>query len=287
VIEAHHHFSAVVVSFHTGEVLYQCLNALLAAPLCRQIVLVNNGNPDIVLRGLQELAGTHHKLILIEGHGNIGFGQGCNLGAQHALCDNLVFVNPDCIVDESTLAAFGTALAADPKALLGGALRNEDGSEQRGCRRGELTLWSAFVSFLGFGKPGPQAGIWRDFNRNREPFPEMAIAMPTVSGALMAISKDAFARVGGFDVGYFLHVEDVDLCARMRTTGGDVLFLPAATALHIGATSHASNWAVNRAKIKSFARFFWKRSRGIRGRLAVIVVMPFLAVAILLRSLVR
>jgi N-acetylglucosaminyl-diphospho-decaprenol L-rhamnosyltransferase len=280
-------FSAVVVSFHTGKALMACLDALLSAPLCQQIVLVNNGNPDGVVRDLRDLAASQAKLTLIDGHGNIGFGRGCNLGADQAVCAKLVFVNPDCIIDKGTLAAFDAALMAHPQALLGGALRNEDGSEQRGCRRGELTLWSAIVSFSGLGKPGEAAGIWRDFNRDREPFPATVTPMPVVSGALMAMSGETFERVDGFDVTYFLHVEDIDLCTRVRAADHAVLFVPEARALHIGATSDVSSWALTSAKINSFGHFFWTHARGLPEVLAVIAVMPFLALAITVRSLLR
>ena len=280
-------FSAIVVSYRTGPVLERCLSALLAAPLCQQIVLVDNGNAPEVLTALHLLTEDQSKLTLVTGQGNIGFGRGCNLGASRADGDNLVFVNPDCILDDGTLAAFGEALLANPVALLGGSLRNEDGSEQRGCRRGELTLWSGLVSFLNLGKVGESAGIWRDFNRDREPFPIETVAMPVVSGALMAIARSTFERVGGFDAAYLLHVEDIDLCVRVRAIAREVLFVPDATALHIGATSDASNWSVARAKINSFSHYFWTHARSLPARMMVIMVMPFLAAAIILRSFFR
>jgi N-acetylglucosaminyl-diphospho-decaprenol L-rhamnosyltransferase len=279
-------FCAVVVSYHTGPSLNDCLEALLASKDCAQIVLVNNGNPDHVAQALRDMAEQHAKLSLIEGHGNIGFGKGCNLGAAQAQCEVLVFVNPDCIVDKGCLAAFSEALTAHPRALFGGALRNPDGSEQRGCRRGELTLWSAFVSFAGLGRAGLGAGIWRDFNRDREPVPQDVEAIPVVSGALMALARDQFEALGGFDPAYFLHVEDVDLCKRAAKAGMTVLYVPKATALHIGATSATTNWALARAKVASFLYYFWTHAGSASERALVLLAMPFLAAAIMARALV-
>jgi N-acetylglucosaminyl-diphospho-decaprenol L-rhamnosyltransferase len=279
------YFSAVVVSFHTGPTLALCLEALLAAPLCRQIVLVNNGNPPEIVDRLREVATDQPKVTLLSGHGNIGFGRACNLGAQAAHEDVLVFVNPDCVIDAGTLPAFAQAFTQNPSALLGGALRNEDGSEQRGCRRGELNLWSAFVSFVGLGKSGPEAGIWRDLNRNREPFPTMPEEIPVVSGALMAMRRADFKVLGGFDPAFFLHVEDVDLCRRVRAGVGKVMFVPDATALHVGATSNTSSWNLARAKIASFGHYFWKHAPSMIGKASVILVMPLLASAIVFRHL--
>lgn len=278
-------FSAVVVSFNTGAVLDPCLAALAATPLCRQIVLVNNGNPHNIMAALR--AADIPKLTLVDGHGNVGFGRGCNLGAQVAREDLLLFVNPDCVIDARTLPELAAVLSQHRDTLVGGALRNPDGSEQRGCRRGELTLWSAFVSFTAMGMSGAQAGIWRDFNRTRETRPTSIIDMPVVSGALMAISREMFDKVSGFDPAFFLHVEDVDICRRVRQSGGRVMFAPDATAVHIGATSDASSWAVECAKIASFAHYFWKNAHHIGDRASVLLVMPIIALAILARLVFR
>jgi N-acetylglucosaminyl-diphospho-decaprenol L-rhamnosyltransferase len=281
------YFSAIVVSFHTGPDLDSCLAALLAAAHCREVVLVDNGNPANIASALEAQARLEPKLKLIKGHGNIGFGRACNLAVDQAQADLLVFVNPDCVIDEMTLPVLADELARHPQGLIGGFLRNPDGREQRGCRRGPLTPWSAFVSFLNLGRPGEEAGIWRDFNRTCEPFPSQSVAMPVVSGALMAITRRAFKAIGGFDAAFFLHVEDVDLCRRVREAGGAVVFAPEATAVHFGATSAVSTWAIERAKIASFTHYFWKNAQGPVDHVALIVVLPVLAAALMVRLLLR
>lgn len=278
-------FSAVVVSFHTGPILEACIDALADAPLCRQIVLVNNGNPPDVVAALHVRAAKVSKLKLIDGHGNIGFGRACNLGAAQASEDYLLFVNPDCVIDATCLSALASVLADHSDALVGGSLRNVDGSEQRGTRRGVLTPWSALVSFSGLGRPGLGAGIWRDFNRIAEPVPTETLDMPVISGALMAMRAKAFTAIGGFDPAFFLHVEDIDLCQRVRASGARVLYAPDAKAVHIGATSNATSWAIERAKIASFGHYFWKNARMFWDYIGVILLMPVIACAIIMRLL--
>jgi N-acetylglucosaminyl-diphospho-decaprenol L-rhamnosyltransferase len=249
-------FSAVVVSYFTGSVLENCLAALTASDLCGQIILVDNGNPATDYDALVIRAARTPKLVLVSGHGNIGFGRACNLGVSHATNELLVFVNPDCMIDEETLTVFSDALACYPEALIGGNLRNLD-------------------------------KIWRDFNRTNEPMPEGLVDMPVVSGALMATTVAAFQKVGGFDSAFFLHVEDIDLCRRMREQGGMVKFAPQATALHIGATSAVSSWGVERAKIGSFGHYFWKNAHTIGAQISVLALMPLLALAIVVRAIFK
>jgi N-acetylglucosaminyl-diphospho-decaprenol L-rhamnosyltransferase len=283
--------SAIVVTFHTGPILNACLDALLACKACSQIIVVNNGNPLEVEQHLNAQASAEPRLLVLTGHGNIGFGRGCNLGTQVAMGALLAFVNPDCVVEPDTVNRLGDVVySEDPQrqfVLAGGDLRDGLGHEQRGARRGPLTLWSALVSFSGLGRAGEHAGPWRDFNRNREPMPTNPCDMPVVSGALMVTSASAFTRIGGFDPRFFLHVEDIDLCHRYWEAGGKVVFVPDARATHQGATSHVSSWFVERAKINSFNHFFWKRANTFWSRLSVLAVIPWLALAIILRMLLK
>ena len=69
-----------------------------------------------------------------------------------------------------------------------------------------------------------------------------------------------FEALGGFDEGYFLHVEDIDLCWRVRQAGGQVVFQPAARVVHVGHTSRANPLRVEFAKGRGLARFFRKRA---------------------------
>lgn len=277
--------SAVVVTYHSGDVLRGCLTNLLASPDCEEIVLVNNGNPDKVLSDLSAWTEVEPRLKLISGHGNVGFGRACNLGAKHATGSMLAFVNPDCMVEPDALAQMALIAAATGPLLVGGCICDPEGLEQRGARRGALSVWSACVSFLGLGRPGEQAGIWRDFNRNREPLPTSPIETPVVSGALMLTRADAFWRIGGFDEAYFLHVEDIDLCHRYALGGGKVIFHPSARATHIGGTSQAAPWQVEASKLRSFLYYFWKYARPPFGHISVIFIAPVLALAMLMRVL--
>ncbi len=277
--------SAVVVTYHSGDVLRACLTNLLASPDCDEIVLVNNGNPDKVLSDLSAWTEAEPRLKLITGHGNVGFGRACNLGAKHATGSMLAFVNPDCMVEPDALAQMALIAAATGPLLVGGCICDPEGLEQRGARRGALSVWSACVSFLGLGRPGEQAGVWRDFNRNREPLPTSPIETPVVSGALMLTRADAFWQIGGFDEAYFLHVEDIDLCHRYALGGGKVIFHPSARATHIGGTSQVAPWQVEASKLRSFLYYFWKYARPPFGHIRVIFIAPVLALAMLMRVL--
>ncbi len=276
----------IIVSYHTGEVLFDCLQKVLDCQTITQIVLVNNGNPAETNAKLEHLATANSKLRLIDSKNNIGFGAACNLGARNSDCENLVFLNPDAIIENDAAQELVGLLDETPK-IVGGLIIDENGQEQRGARRGELSIRTALIAFSGLGKLGKEKGIWRDFNYWREPLPNFPIEVGTISGAFFAIKKSDFNKLGGFDEGYFLHVEDIDLCYRIRTDLlGKVIFNPNARAMHIGGTSNAPNSIISWHKFKGFIRYFWKTKKGI-AKIWVLLFAPILFCAIFGRDLFR
>lgn len=282
--------AAIVVSYQTGPPLWDCIAALLADPSPEEVVVVDNGNPEAVSQRLQALAEAEPRLSLLHGHGNIGFAAGCNLAVSAARdADVLAFVNPDAIVRPGAIARLvSTARDAQTRPVLaGGLICTPEGREQRGARRGDVTLWSAFVSFSGLSRLEGLHPALRDLHRDRDPLPNEAAPIPVVSGAFFAMPRVDFEALGGFDEGYFLHVEDIDLCWRTRKAGGTVLIDPRAEAVHVGATSSASPLAVQRHKAEGFHRYFKKRARGPVGRLAAAILAPLIWAAVLGPGLLR
>ena len=115
--------------------------------------------------------------------------------------------------------------------------------------------------------------------------PDQVAAVPTISGACFAMRRDDFTHLGGFDEGYFLHVEDVDLCWRVRAEGGEVLFHPRAEVIHLGHTSQVSPLKVEFHKGVGLARFFRKRASGLGQGLAAWLLSPVVIAAAVARPL--
>jgi N-acetylglucosaminyl-diphospho-decaprenol L-rhamnosyltransferase len=270
--------SAVMVSYRTGPVLLDAIEALLADPDIAEIILVDHDNPDEIRAHLDQIAQANAGLKLIRTNENLGFAKGCNLGAATASHDWLFFINPDAKAESGAGGKLVAALAGQPEPAIAGArILDEHGVEQRGSRRRLLTLWRAIASATGLA----HLGLSQPFGMEREPVPDRPIAVPVISGAAFAISADGFRTLDGFDEDYFLHVEDIDLCRRAAT----VLFVPDASIHHVGGTSRVSRFFVEFEKAKSFLRYFWKFNTGISGRLATILAAPFLIAAILLRAI--
>jgi GT2 family glycosyltransferase len=111
--------------------------------------------------------------------------------------------------------------------------------------------------------------------------------MDAVSGALMYFSVSSFQRLGGFDEGYFMHVEDLDLCRRAEADGGSVIYTPRASALHYGATSDAPSLEVEKHKGAGLNRYFLKYAETPGAKLGARALGPVIAFLLAMRARVN
>ncbi len=280
-----HSVSAIVVTYKTGAALFECLAALEADLAIDEIVLVNNGNPFETLERVDERWGNSPKLKVTGAGRNRGFAAGVNLGAKDAQGDRLLVINPDAVLQPGSITAFEAAMAgaAEP-AIVGGKIFGPDDKEQRGGRRHRLTMRSAAATFFGLSWLRVLNPAFVNINRNTESEPDGPVPMDAVSGALMYLSASSFRRLGGFDEGYFLHVEDIDLCRRAEADGGSVIYTPHAAALHFGATSDAPNLFVEKHKGAGFQRYFLKFAETPGEKVAARMLGPLIAFLLAMRA---
>jgi len=254
----------VVVSYHTGSVLMQAIDAILAQPELDELVLVNNGNPPAVTEQLLRRAASEPRFKLLDGHGNVGFAAGCNMGVVACDSDILFLLNPDCVLPPNALGQLLCEFEQLPgQSLLSPLLVNADFTEQRGSRRTVLTPWRALVEWLGLYRLAPAHPYFRRFNQSSSPLPLTTHAVEVTSGAAMLIRRDLYRTLGGFDERYFLHVEDIDLCVSLRKRGGSAFVAPHIRVVHYVSSSRSSAARVEWHKSLGFCHYFSKHFKGV------------------------
>ena len=276
--------SAIMVTYMTGPALFEAINAVMDEPDIGELILVDNGNDIETRRKLREMKARYQKLSLIQGHGNIGFSRANNLGVTHASGDYILFINPDAVLRKGAVSQLVDCGVTLKKPWVAGAmLRLTNGSEQRGARRNKLTAGSAVVSFT----PLHKAPFFESLHLENKPIPGKPVAMPVVSGACMMMCRDSFNELAGFDEDFFLHVEDIDICRRAVEAGGEVYFVPGATAVHYGSTSKVPRQNVEWAKTQGFITYFRKHAKSKFSRFLVTLASPFIILMIMGRSWVH
>ena len=240
--------AAIVVTHRSAETIGACLQRLRGSTGVAEIRIVDNASDDGTMEVVQRQALGDPRLRFIANPDNPGFAVACNQGAAASSALWLAFVNPDLMVEADTLSRLRDIAVAMPgEALLGSELRGEDGRHDPAARRSDPD----FAAML-------RSSRARDLAVARDPACSVQ-PVDAVSGALMLLPRTLFERIGGFDEGYRLHAEDLDLCRRVREAGGQVAIANDIEVLHVrGVSSRSRPLFVEWHKHRGFWRYFRK-----------------------------
>jgi N-acetylglucosaminyl-diphospho-decaprenol L-rhamnosyltransferase len=278
--------SVIMVVFHTGAALEHSLQAVLQDPRVDEFIVIDNGSTSLEAAAIARAA-EDSRVCVVRGQGNVGFATAANLGAQMAQGSILIFLNPDAFLQPGCVTALDRAVSsANAVRLAGARILNIDGTEQRGARRGEVTPVTTLLSLTRLAHFVPSLRRF-EIHREHDALPDELASVPTISGACFAMKRDDFLQLGGFDARYFLHVEDIDLCWRVRQAGGDVTFVPDARVVHLGSTSLAHPLAVEYHKGRGLVRYFYKRADTWKRKLLAVVLAPAIMAASIARPALR
>ncbi|HWG73203.1 MAG TPA: glycosyltransferase family 2 protein [Acidimicrobiales bacterium] len=254
---------AVVVNFNAAPLLPACVASLRANGVA-EIVVVDNASVD----GSQAaLTASGVDALWVQAGANLGYGRAANLGAGRVPGADLLVCNPDLELGAGALDALAGRLEKDPSlGLVGPRLENPDGSLYPSAR-----TFPDLIDAIGHGLVGTVAPDNRFTRRYRLLDWDHAAATEVdwVSGACFLAHRPAWDAVGGFDPSYFMYLEDVDLCWRMRREGWKIGYEPAAVVTHVqGVSTNQRPYRMLAAHHVSMWRFARRTTRG--GRRAVL-----------------
>jgi len=272
--------AAIVVSHQSGATIDDCLARLRAARDVAQVRVVDNASDDDTVAVVQRHASADPRVHFIANPDNPGFAVACNQGAADSDAPWLAFVNPDCLVEADALARLRDhARQLDGNALIGADLVDEGGIRDAAARRRDPDFAAMLVS-----GDARQLAVGADPHRSLQ-------QVDAASGALMLLPRILFQRVGGFDPGYRLHAEDLDLCRRVRDAGAVVAVANDVSVVHLrGVSSRARPGFVEWHKHRGLWRYFTRFEAPARSavtRAAVFAMIwgrfPFAALRAILR----
>ncbi|MGV8960527.1 MAG: glycosyltransferase family 2 protein [Stenotrophomonas sp.] len=240
--------AVVVVSYQSGSTLDQCLTRLRGAHDVSQIRVVDNASSDDSLEIAQRHALADPRVRFVANPDNPGFATACNQGAADCDAPWLAFVNPDLMVEADTLSALRARADALGDCVLGVEQRDTQGQYDAAVRRRDPD----FAAMLRSPGSGSRLAVEAD--------PLQAVQrVDAISGALMLMPRTLFDRIGGWDAGYRLHAEDLDLCRRARQAGAVVAIANGLTVVHErGVSSRSRPFFVEWHKHRGLWRYFHK-----------------------------
>lgn len=222
----------VAVTFSPGESLDAFLTSLRTAttrPL--DVVLADNGSTD----GVPEAAAARADDVrVLRTGGNVGYGAAVNAALADVRTGWALVANPDVRFEPGAVDELLAVSERWPRAAtLGPAIRSPDGALYPSARDLPSLSTGTGHALLGWAWPGnPWTARYR---REREEPRERTAGW--LSGSCLLVDLEAFHSVGGFDPGYFMYFEDVDLAARLGERGWLHVYAPSAVVEHEGGHS--------------------------------------------------
>jgi N-acetylglucosaminyl-diphospho-decaprenol L-rhamnosyltransferase len=219
----------VAVTFSPGDALTDFLDSLAAATVRPvEVVLADNGSTD---SAPERAAVRHSHVRLLRTGGNIGYGAAANAGLADLREGYAVIANPDVRFEPGSIDELLAVAERWPRAAtIGPAILTPAGDLYPSARDLPLLSTGAGHALLGWAWP---ANPWTArYRREREAPRERTAGW--LSGSCLLVDLAAFWSVGGFDPGYFMYFEDVDLAERLGRRGWLHVYAPSAVVVHEG-----------------------------------------------------
>lgn len=198
-----------------------------------ELVVADNGSED---GSLQFLSETYPQIRRIDLGHNHGFAEGYNLALSQVDAEYTVLLNSDVEVSADWLPVLMNYMDAHPDVAACQpkirSLREPDAFEHAGAAGG-------FMDFLGY--PFCRGRLLSVVEKDLGQY-DTIIDIFWATGACLCIRTEDYREVGGLDARFFAHMEEIDLCWRLRSRGRRIVCLPESTVYHLGgATLHKEN----------------------------------------------
>ncbi len=238
--------SILIVTWNTVALTREAISSVLLCPdsVEREVIVIDNASTDGTGECIRSEFPSVRYRRLSE---NRGFAHANNLAAALASGRILILLNSDATLNPGSLKNAVDYLSAHPEcAVLGARLLNPDGSFQNS--------FADDPTLLGETTNRSLVKRIRRLTRRRTDSPIKApTSVDSVIGAFMAVRRETWIRLGGFDEAYFFYFEETDFCSRARAAGSKVVHHPSIRVLHHQGSSASA--------VKSDARIEFWRSR--------------------------
>ena len=214
--------SIVFVNYKSWSHLQNCLSSLSfqSDAFTFEIVVVDNQSNDGKLEAFRQ---EFSHVNFVENSGNNGFANGCNVGANHAEGEYLLFLNPDTLAnEEAILNMWRFAKMNHTVGIVSCLQKKPSGGYEKSVR-----VFPNFLTLFGLTR-----AIYKAFNKNKFLSQDQVLYTDWVSGSVVFISKEWLTQIGGWNEDYWMYYEDMDLSKRVHISNGKVALLESVEIIH-------------------------------------------------------
>ncbi len=229
--------SVVIVNYNTVDYLRECLASIKKyMHVETEIIVVDNASTDASCHMIKT---EFPKVKLIESAENLGFGLGNNLGVKAATQPYVMLFNSDAYLQMDTAKALLEYLMANPdvSCVTPRVVLPISKTIQPKTFGFTPNVWRVLMQSLGVNRLLSNSHFFAGIDGDARWAREMQVGW--VSGVCMAMRRDEFLSVGGFDKRFFMYCEDIELCMKLATLG-KIMLLDDFSIVHYGGASSKS-----------------------------------------------
>ena len=190
-----------------------------------EVIVADNGSTDESLDVLAKEFPTVKTIVLDR---NYGFAEGYNRAIEQIDSEYVVLLNSDVEVTAHWLTPLLDYMKTHPEVAAVQpkirSERNRDFFEHAGAAGG-------FINALGY--PYCRGRILWKVEEDKGQY-DSPVEVDWTSGACMCVRTKVYKECGGLDAAFFAHMEEIDLCWRIRNAGWKLVCLPESTVYHLG-----------------------------------------------------
>lgn len=272
--------TVLIVNFNGKHFLHECLISIQEhVSIPYEIILVDNASCDGSAEYVRQ---AHPDVLLIVSQANLGFTGGNNLGARVARGRYLLLLNNDTVIRSPIVPLVEKMESDQSVGVLGCRLLYGDHRLQESIGYTPSVL-SLVLSWTPLGRLFPNSKIFRRtiFCESRLYQQEYA-NVDWVSGACLLTRTALWGQLGGLDERYFMYMEEVDYCLRVRKSGYMVGYSSACQVTHFEGAGRP--WVGERALLNTVDSYMVYVSK-FHGCAAVLVLRALLVPVFALRAL--
>lgn len=254
-----------------------------------EVFVVDNASQD---GSAEEVSRRYPEVNLIRNTENVGFARANNQALREAKGRYVILLNSDTEIRSDTLRALSQFMDAHPEAgAVAPKLIYADGTPQPSVDFFP-NLLTEFFHLFQLKKILPTASLRKQVGRRAgymlgrtartylRAYDDASdpIEVDCASGGCLMVKREVISKVGLLDESFFIFVEDMDWCIRMKQAGFKTYYLPQVMVVHhVGKSVTVDKEAQERAFVEHYRSrlYFFKKHRGVLARSALRIMMAF------------
>ena len=223
--------SVVIINFNVKYFLEQCLLSVRKAMklIDGEIIVVDNCSTDDSINFLPE---KFKDVTFIWNTENVGFAKANNQAIKIAQGEYILILNPDTLIPEDCfIKCIDFLQSKNNNAALGIKMIDGSGKFLKESKRAFPSPLTSFFKLTGFASLFPKSPVFSKYHLGYLDN-DLNHEVDVLAGAFIMIPRKIIEKVGGFDEGFFMYGEDVDLSYRIQKAGFQNYYFAESTIIH-------------------------------------------------------